>query len=41
MSIEFIKGIAVGIELLEDDDDKFLCIELFFFRVMVDLDNPL
>ena len=41
MSIELIKGITIGIELLEDDDDKFLCIEIFFFRIMVDLTNPL
>ena len=41
MSIELIKGITFGIELLEDDDDVFLCIELFIIRIMVDLKGKL
>lgn len=41
MSIELITGIALGIELLEDEDfgDQYLCIEVFFFRFMIPLNN--
>lgn len=41
MSVELIKGITFGIELLEDEDDVFLCIELFIIRIMVDLKGKL
>lgn len=37
MSIEFMKGIALGIEILEDDDDMFLCIEILFIRFMIEI----
>lgn len=41
MSVELIKGIIFGIELLEDDEDVFLCVELFIIRIMVDLKGKL
>lgn len=41
MSIELIKGMSLGIELLEDDEDIFFCIEIFIFRIMIDLKGKL